>query len=71
MKRKEGFVESGKVILLSFKNFNEKPYKICICLKPNQPFKKDVTYISPQAPLAQAILFHQVGEEIEYPSPED
>ena len=51
----------NKLLLCCFKNL----YR----LKTDQPLKKDVTYISPQAPLAQAILLHKVGEEIEYLSP--
>lgn len=66
----------GKVVLVKLTQENEvKTYKICLGFadllrgKSYNELTSGAVYVSPAAPLAQAILNHTQGEKIEYPSP--
>ena len=62
-------VELGKIVTILFNGPYSKPLKITI---HDRRFMKkiDTVYISPQTPLAKAIINHKIGENIEFKSPE-
>lgn len=62
-------VTVGKVVLIRFKGAKTGIFKVCI---KKEGFKQnlDTYYISPKAPLAQAILTHKTGEEVEFDTPD-
>ncbi|MDO8498732.1 MAG: GreA/GreB family elongation factor [bacterium] len=69
-------VDLGKIVLVKLTQESEvKIYKIYLGFpdllsgKSQNKLALDAFYVSPAAPLAQAILNHTQGEKIEYPSP--
>lgn len=61
-------VELNKIVLLKYKDPDEPSVRICISdKKPDQ--KGDIIYISPQTPIAKAILNHMEGEEVDVVTP--
>ena len=61
-------VRLEKIVTICFKIPKEGKIKVCVSQRKPE-ISRDITYISPQAPLAQAILNHREGEEIEFISP--
>lgn len=61
-------VTLDKIVTISFRSPKEGKIKVCITLqKPS--ISQEISYISPQSPLARAILNHYEGEELEFFSP--
>ena len=56
-------VDFNKVVTIRYKDPEEPPVVVCIC--ENKPNTSDgIVYISPQAPVAKAILNRFEGEEV-------
>ncbi len=62
-------VTLNKVVIIRYKNSEESLISVCICEERPKDISQDVTYISPQAPVARAILNHIEGEEVDVVTP--
>lgn len=62
-------VTAGKIVTIIFMGGSKKPHHISI--KNGRVHKKEgVVCISPQSPLAKALINHKEGEKIRFNSPE-
>lgn len=68
MDRPRPKVQPGKIITVIFKDSDQEPINVRI-LDKKPALDSDVKCISLNAPLAQAILNHAEGEEVEFTTP--
>lgn len=67
---KRQFVEPGKIVTILFKSPSSKPLEVIINTGRLTRHSGNPIYISPQAPLAQAIAKHKAGDNVQFQSPE-
>ena len=67
---KPQLVEPGKIVTILFAGPSSKPLRVIINNGKLTRYTSDPVHISPQAPLAKAIINHKEGEEIEFQAPE-
>lgn len=65
----EQIVKPGKIVTIVFKGPSKRPLHIAV-KNGKSHSKTGVVYISSQTPLAQAIINHKAGDNIEFNSPE-